>query len=99
MTVTEAGACGTPAVASRISGHRDAVIDDRSGLLFDDPEGMGDALDAVISDEILRKRLGIGAFEHAVAVLLGRRRPRGVGRAGLRGVGPALGRRVGRVAG
>jgi glycosyltransferase involved in cell wall biosynthesis len=65
MTVTEAGACGTPSVASRISGHRDSVIDDRTGLLFDDPEGMGDALDAVISDEILRKRLGIGAFEHA----------------------------------
>jgi glycosyltransferase involved in cell wall biosynthesis len=65
MTVTEAGACGTPSVASRISGHRDAVIDDRTGLLFDDPEGMGDALGAVISDEILRKRLGIGAFEHA----------------------------------
>jgi glycosyltransferase involved in cell wall biosynthesis len=65
MTVTEAGACGTPAVASRISGHRDAVIDDRSGLLFDDVEGMDDALGAVIADEILQKRLGIGAFEHA----------------------------------
>ncbi|HVB94946.1 MAG TPA: glycosyltransferase family 4 protein [Acidimicrobiales bacterium] len=65
MTVTEAGACGTPSVASRISGHRDAVIDDRSGLLFDDVDGIDDALDAVISDEILRKRLGIGAFEHA----------------------------------
>ncbi|HEX3842629.1 MAG TPA: glycosyltransferase family 4 protein [Acidimicrobiales bacterium] len=65
MTVTEAGACGTPSVASRISGHRDSVIDDRTGLLVDDPEGMGDALDAVLSDEILQKRLGIGAFEHA----------------------------------
>jgi glycosyltransferase involved in cell wall biosynthesis len=65
MTVTEAGACGTPSVASRISGHQDAVIDDRSGLLFDDPDGMDDALAAVISDEILRKRLGIGASEHA----------------------------------
>jgi glycosyltransferase involved in cell wall biosynthesis len=65
MTVTEAGACGTPSVASRISGHRDAVIDNRSGLLFDDVDGMDDALDAVISDEILRKRLGIGAFDHA----------------------------------
>jgi glycosyltransferase involved in cell wall biosynthesis len=65
MTVTEAGACGTPSVASRISGHQDAVIDERSGLLFDDPAGMDDALAAVISDEILRKRLGIGASEHA----------------------------------
>ena len=76
MTVTEAGACGTPAVASRISGHRGAVIDDRSGLLFDDVDGMDDALDAVISGEILRKRLGIGAFEH-VANSAGTPRPGG----------------------
>jgi glycosyltransferase involved in cell wall biosynthesis len=65
MTVTEAGACGTPTVASRIGGHQDAVIDDRSGLLFDDLDGMVGALDATLSDEILRKRLGIGALEHA----------------------------------
>jgi glycosyltransferase involved in cell wall biosynthesis len=65
MTVTEAGACGTPAVASRISGHQDAVVDGRSGLLFDGRDGMVAALDAALSDDVLRKRLGIGAVEHA----------------------------------
>ncbi len=35
MTVTEAGAGGTPAVATRIGGHEDAVLDGRSGLLVD----------------------------------------------------------------
>ncbi|MHB1711302.1 MAG: glycosyltransferase family 4 protein [Acidimicrobiales bacterium] len=65
MTVTEAGACGTPAVASRISGHKDAVVHDRSGLLFDGIEGMVAALDVTLSDEVLRKRLGVGAFDHA----------------------------------
>lgn len=33
MTLTEAAACATPAVATDIAGHRDAVIDGRSGLL------------------------------------------------------------------
>ena len=36
MTITEAAACGTPAVATRIAGHHDAVADGRSGLLVDD---------------------------------------------------------------
>ncbi len=65
MTVTEAGACGTPAVASRISGHEDAVVDGESGLLFDTPSGMVESLDSVLSDEVLRKRLGMGALDHA----------------------------------
>ena len=33
MSLTEAAACGTPAVVTDIPGHRDAVIDGRSGLL------------------------------------------------------------------
>src|SRR5690606_20473920 len=32
MTMTEAAACGTPAVATDIAGHRDSVADGRSGL-------------------------------------------------------------------
>ena len=35
MTVTEAAACGTPAVVSRIAGHVDAVEDGVSGLVVD----------------------------------------------------------------
>ncbi len=33
MTLTEAAACATPSVATDIAGHRDAVVDGRSGLL------------------------------------------------------------------
>lgn len=65
MTVTEAGACGTPSVATRISGHADAVVDGTSGLLVDNPDEMVDALRSTLADEVLRKRLGIGALEHA----------------------------------
>ena len=36
MTLTEAAACGTPAVATRIAGHDDAVLHERTGLLVDD---------------------------------------------------------------
>ena len=65
MTVTEAGACGTPAVVSRISGHQDAVVDGESGILFDDAQGMEVGLVAVLTDEVLRKRLSVGAADHA----------------------------------
>jgi glycosyltransferase involved in cell wall biosynthesis len=65
MTVTEAGACGTPSVASRISGHEDAVQDGRTGILVDGSDDLVGALDWVLRDEVLRRRLGIGALEHA----------------------------------
>jgi glycosyltransferase involved in cell wall biosynthesis len=63
MTVTEAGACGTPSVASRISGHQDAVVDGQSGFLFNTLDEMGNQLHAVLSDEVLRKRLSVGAID------------------------------------
>jgi glycosyltransferase involved in cell wall biosynthesis len=65
MTVTEAGACGTPSVATRIGGHEDAVVDGHSGILVDGAGELGQALDAVLRDEMLRRRLGAGALEHA----------------------------------
>jgi glycosyltransferase involved in cell wall biosynthesis len=65
MTLTEAGACGTPAVASSIAGHRDAVSHGRSGLLFDDERGLVEQLRTVLADVALRQRLGRGALAHA----------------------------------
>jgi glycosyltransferase involved in cell wall biosynthesis len=65
MTVTEAGACGTPAVVSRISGHEDAVVDGSTGLLVEGHEELVGGLGAVLHDEVLRKRLGMNAREHA----------------------------------
>ena len=65
MTVTEAGACGTPSVATRIGGHEDAVDDGTSGLLVDGTDELVSGLDAVLSDEVLRRRLGVGALDHA----------------------------------
>ncbi len=65
MTITEAAACGTPAVVTNIAGHRDAVVDGESGLLVDDATQLADALDRVLTDPTLRARLGSGAIARA----------------------------------
>jgi glycosyltransferase involved in cell wall biosynthesis len=68
MTLTEAAACGTPAVATRISGHIDSVIDNESGLLADDSRQLGEMLDLVLSDHDLRRRLADGASRFAATL-------------------------------
>ena len=65
MTVTEAAACGTPAVVTRIAGHSDAVAEGRSGLLAESPDELVDGLNRVIADSQLRSRLTDGALRHA----------------------------------
>lgn len=50
MTITEAAACGTPAVVTDIEGHRDAVIDDVSGVLCETPSEIGPAVADLVSD-------------------------------------------------
>ena len=64
MTLTEAAACGTPAVATRIAGHEDAVVPDRTGLLVDGPD-FARALDRILADDELRVRLGAAARARA----------------------------------
>jgi glycosyltransferase involved in cell wall biosynthesis len=65
MTLTEAAACGTPAVATNIAGHADAVVDGESGLLVDDVEQLTGALGQVLGDDVLRTRLSKGASARA----------------------------------
>lgn len=64
MTITEAAACGTPAVVTDIGGHRDAVSRDVSGLLAD-PDDLGRSLARVLTDDVLRRQLAQGALDHA----------------------------------
>ena len=66
MTLTEAAACGTPAVATDIAGHRDAVADGRSGMLAA-PDQLGATIGRVVADPDLRARLHAGALAHAAA--------------------------------
>jgi glycosyltransferase involved in cell wall biosynthesis len=68
MTLTEAAACGTPAVATRISGHVDAVVDGRTGLLADSSRGLAEQISRVLDDDELRATLSEGALKHAAAL-------------------------------
>jgi glycosyltransferase involved in cell wall biosynthesis len=63
MTLTEAAACGTPAVATRTTGHLDAVVDGVTGLLVDDEDSFADALDTVLSDPARRAAMADAALE------------------------------------
>lgn len=65
MTITEAAACGTPSVVTRIAGHVDAVEDGTSGIVVDGRDEMVDAIDRVVRDEALRSHLSQGAIDHA----------------------------------
>jgi glycosyltransferase involved in cell wall biosynthesis len=65
MTLTEAAACGTPAVATRIAGHQDSVVDGQTGLLADSSAEFTEQLVAVLTDQDLRERLSEGARKHA----------------------------------
>jgi glycosyltransferase involved in cell wall biosynthesis len=65
MTLTEAAACGTPAVATAIAGHTDAVLHGESGLLVERTDDVAGALERVLRDEVLRNRLSRGALARA----------------------------------
>jgi glycosyltransferase involved in cell wall biosynthesis len=66
MALTEAAACGTPAVATRIAGHADAVRDGVSGVLTDgNADALGTGLARVLGDGDLRARLATGARARA----------------------------------
>jgi glycosyltransferase involved in cell wall biosynthesis len=65
MIVTEAAACGTPAVVTRVPGFVDAVVEGDTGLLADTASDMAGALHTLLSDADLRARFGERARAHA----------------------------------
>lgn len=65
MTLTEAAACGTPAVVSRTVGHLDAVVHGQTGFLAEDRSSLVGSMHSLLSDPLLRARLGTGALARA----------------------------------
>ncbi|MDP3685262.1 MAG: glycosyltransferase family 4 protein [bacterium] len=66
MVVTEAAACGTPAIVSDVTGLRDAVVPDRTGLLIPPNPSAAElaaAMLRIIEDTSLRQRLSEGALD------------------------------------
>jgi glycosyltransferase involved in cell wall biosynthesis len=64
MTITEAAACGTPAVVTDITGHRDAVVDSVTGILAT-PADLAGAIVSVLADPHRRTALGRAALRRA----------------------------------
>jgi glycosyltransferase involved in cell wall biosynthesis len=64
LTLTEAAACGTPAVATDIRGHRSSVVDGVTGVLAP-LDRLGDTLADVLLDGDRRGRLGEAALARA----------------------------------
>jgi glycosyltransferase involved in cell wall biosynthesis len=71
MTLTEAAACGTPAVATRIAGHADAVVDGVSGVLADGDDALAEAMVEVLDDPHRLDQLRQGALARAAALTWG----------------------------
>ncbi|MEY2975555.1 MAG: hypothetical protein RIR49_1975 [Actinomycetota bacterium] len=65
MTITEAARCGVPAVVTDVTGHRAAVVDGVTGVLVADPVGLTAAVEVLLLDTELRRRLGAAAAERA----------------------------------
>lgn len=67
ITVVEAGACGTPSVASDSPGLREAVVDGATGLLVQhgNVDALAAAIRRLVTDPRLRGRLGEEARRYA----------------------------------
>ena len=66
--ILEAMACAVPVVSTPVTGIPEAVIDNLTGLIVPerDPEALAIALESVLSDQALARRLGSAARHRAV---------------------------------
>jgi glycosyltransferase involved in cell wall biosynthesis len=60
LSLTEGAGCGTPALATDIRGHRNSVLDGRSGVLVP-PERLGATMVDLLNDRPRLDRLAAGA--------------------------------------
>jgi glycosyltransferase involved in cell wall biosynthesis len=67
LVVTEAGACGTPAVAYNTGSLSEAIIDGKTGLLVDygNIVALAEKLELLVSNPSLRTSLSMGAIEYS----------------------------------
>lgn len=67
LVALEASACGTPVLASKVDGLREAVAADRTGLLVDQrtPAAWADAIEQLVRDPHLRHALGTAGAERS----------------------------------
>jgi glycosyltransferase involved in cell wall biosynthesis len=60
LVISEANACGTPAIVYDVPGLRDSVMHDSTGLVVaPSPAALADAMDLLVRDQTLYKRLAL----------------------------------------
>jgi glycosyltransferase involved in cell wall biosynthesis len=64
LTLTEAAACGTPAVATDVSGHRSSVVDGVTGVLAP-LDNLGEVMADVLLDDARREQLAAAGLARA----------------------------------
>jgi len=66
IVLIEAMACGVPVIASDLPGVRAVVRDSETGLLVKprDVEGLKQAIEKILTDDVIRESYGISAVEH-----------------------------------
>ena len=65
MVVTEAASCGTPAIVSNVTGLRDSVVHNKTGIILSTnptPQELADTMLILIKDIRFRKKLEKGAI-------------------------------------
>ena len=67
LTMTEAAACGVPAVASDISGHRCSIVNGTTGVLVE-PQHLGDAIADLLLDHDRRLRMSEAGLARAATL-------------------------------
>ena len=68
MVVTEAAACGTPAIVSNVTGLRDSVVNGKTGIVLSknpSENELSQAMIKLIEDDSLRKKISEGAYEYS----------------------------------
>lgn len=68
MVITEAAACGTPTIATAVTGQVDAIIDGQTGILISKNPTVDElavAMNRIIEDDALRAKLTAGCLEWA----------------------------------
>lgn len=67
QSLMQAAACGLPAVSTPIGAIAEAVMDGQTGLLVPprDPARLAAALERLMNDAVLRRRMGAAAHDHA----------------------------------
>lgn len=68
MVVTEAAACGTPAIVSNVTGLRDSVVNGKTGIILSKNPSeyeLSQAMIKIIEDDDLKKDISRGAYDYS----------------------------------